>query len=178
MKVWIFGVFKRKFVDVWAFMSFLWKMIILMILVWNVVDSCYKLYFYVCYTYICLKLSSLCFWKLNFEFWRVFTSKPENIACLFMHACRGEWLRVVASKHVFPENMSTRLSELSLAVASLLTLNSPGEVIRTEPCYIVDLNEMHAYTMFRLWSYDYVIIYVTVIWALNDELSYDIMYVD
>jgi hypothetical protein len=98
------GFLKREFVDVWAFMSFLWKMIILTILVWNVVDSCYKLYSYVCYTYICIKLSSLCFWKLKFEIWRVFPSKPENKACLSRRARCSEWLLAVANKHVLHEH--------------------------------------------------------------------------
>jgi hypothetical protein len=144
----------------WAFMSFIWKMRLLMLFVWNDVDSCFKLNFHVCYASIYSKLSSLYFWMLNFEFLKVFTSKPKSRACLIMSARCGEGLLVVA-----------RLPRHDFVIW----------LIKWDVCLY------HVWTMI----YDYVVIYVTVIWAINCEMInyddyvcwiaimiYDVIYVD
>jgi hypothetical protein len=35
------------------------------------------------------------------------------------------------------------------------------------------INDIYAYIMIELWSYECMMVYLTVNWVLNDELNYD-----
>jgi hypothetical protein len=118
-------------------------------LTWNVVDTCYKLYFYVCYAYTCLKLSSLCLYLLNFEIGGFFLQKPENMVCWSVQ------LPVAScSRHFWFYTPWTR-SELV------------RRVYQDRKMLFCWINGIYAHTMFGLWSYDYVITCVTVKWAFK-----------
>ena len=39
------------------------------------------------------------------------------------------------------------------------------------------INDIYAYTMILVWSYDDYMVYMTLNWVVDDELSYDIIHV-
>jgi hypothetical protein len=140
----------REFVYVWSFMSFYEKWWNWWFLVWNVVNICYKLYFHVYYAYTCLKLSFLCFGMLKFQDLRGFHQKPENRVLLFLATRHGE----CAASEIWCLSVQKNRPELALWAYQCRKLLF---------CWI---NEIYVYTMFGLRSYDYVMTYVIVVWAL------------